>query len=311
MLRYIERRLARQTEPLAKVLCDLPGLAGISTAAGPMAGRRMPRGRDAARAADHDFPSHRRKARHRDSCLAARRGLVPAGHGFLFGRRATARPAIVLSADGQLSMNDPARFKMAVVLAEDGYVVCVAEHASAQAVGQRQIDNINSFYGIGDMVALPPLALRVWDDLRAVQYLAGREDIDRRRIALIGLGVGGIDAAIAAALDGRVAAVAAVGATTVGDWAKEVAPKSGSVRPHLSRAAQHGAATDLQYIYSAVAPRPLLLVEGGRRRRVAAGRVRARPEDGRTGRTSCTTPLFRSKLQGREQAAVWKRSAVG
>ena len=151
---------------------------------------------------------------------------------------------------------------MAVVLAEDGYVVCVVEHASAQPGSPRQVDNINSFYGIGDMVALPPMAMRVWDDLRAVQYLAGRKDVDAKRIALIGLGTGGVDAAITAALDQQVAAVAVVGATTLCDWAKDVVPKGDQfdrIYPVLPNMALH---TDLQYIYSAVAPRPLLLVEG-------------------------------------------------
>ncbi len=83
-----------------------------------------------------------------------------------------------------------------------------------------------------------------------------------RRITLIGLGTGGVDAAITAALDQRVAAVAVVGATTMRDWAKEVAPKSDQfdrIYPVLPNMALH---TDLPYIYSAVAPRPLLLVEG-------------------------------------------------
>ena len=151
-----KRRLAGQTEPLAQARRSV-GLAGVSAAPGPMAHGRLPRGGDAARRADHDFPSCRRKTRRRGTRLAAGRGPVPAGHDLFSGLVCLGRPAIVLSHDGRLSINDPAMVKMAKTLAEDGYVVCVAEHASGQAADLRQIENLNSFYGIGDMVALPPL----------------------------------------------------------------------------------------------------------------------------------------------------------
>jgi dienelactone hydrolase len=261
MLNHIQRRLARQTEPLAGVLRDRSawqeyrrGLVQWLADACRVEEMRPGPPITVSRCTEGKLAVESVFLRQdEDLFLPVTVYCSPAG--------AAARPAVVLSHDGQFSMNDPALVTMARTLAEDGYVVCVAEHASTQAAGLQRIDNLNSFYGIGDMVALPPLALRVWDDLRAVEYLAGRDDIDRRRIVLIGLGMGGIDAAMAATLDARVAGVAAVGATTVGDWAQEVAPKMDPfdrIYPVLPNMALH---TDLQYIYSDVAPRPLLLVE--------------------------------------------------
>ena len=85
----------------------------------------------------------------------------------------------------------------------------------------------------------------------------------REKIAIVGLGVGGIDAAIAAAVDPRIAACAALGAITVRDWADHVAPERNNydrIFPYLPNIA---ATTDLQYIYAAIAPRPLLLMDRG------------------------------------------------
>jgi hypothetical protein len=75
---------------------------------------------------------------------------------------------------------------------------------------------------------------------------------------MVGLGVGGVDAAITAVLDNNVAAVAVVGAITVRDWAEKVAPGAYQVMPYLPDIM---AATDWQYVYSAALPRPLLLVD--------------------------------------------------
>jgi dienelactone hydrolase len=165
-------------------------------------------------------------------------------------------------------------------LAGDGFLVAIPEHAGTAGQSRRSVHLI-SYYGAADTVGLPPLAMRVWDDLSCLEYLAGREDVDKRSILIAGLGIGGADAAMTAVLDERIAAVAAVGAITVRDWAVTVAPRLGQfdrIMPYLPGIATK---TDLQYVYAAVAPRPLLLVDGTDRANwpeVAYQRVRKQAE---------------------------------
>jgi dienelactone hydrolase len=262
MLRYMQRRIAKQTDGMAGVLSSLPSwqthrqhLAQWLAEACRVAEMRRSAAVPVSRRSEGKLGVETLLLpQDEDLSVPATvyTGTAPAGG---------SRPAVILSHDGRLSMSDPAVVKIAKALAEDGYVVCLPEHASPRADSHRPIDNINSFYGIGDMVALPPMAMRVWDDLRAVQYLTDRGDIDRRRIALVGMGAGGVDAAITAVLDRRVAALAVVGATTLGDWTRQVAPQMevfDRIYPLVPHMAEQ---TDLPYIYSAVAPRPLLLLE--------------------------------------------------
>ncbi len=56
--------------------------------------------------------------------------------------------------------------------------------------------------------------LRVWEAVRAVDYLHERADIDKARVALTGDGAGGLTAVFAAALDDRIAATAPVNCAT-------------------------------------------------------------------------------------------------
>jgi hypothetical protein len=102
--------------------------------------------------------------------------------------------------------------------------------------------------------------MRVWDDLAALKVVRSRSDADR--VGMVGLGVGGVDAAITTALDEDVAAIGVVGATTVRDWAEKVAPNAYRVMPYLPDIT---ATTDWQYVYSAAIPRPLLIVDSGDR----------------------------------------------
>jgi dienelactone hydrolase len=51
----------------------------------------------------------------------------------------------------------------------------------------------------------------LWDDLRSVDYLVSRPEVDRERVGCVGLSVGGLRSAHLAALDDRVKAAVAVG----------------------------------------------------------------------------------------------------
>jgi len=150
-----------------------------------------------------------------------------------------------------------------------GWSVLVPEHASSMnekslryppsPIMERR--HLGPLYGVGDTGGLGPLALRVWDDLACVDYLSSRKALKPAKIVLVGIGIGGVDAALAGSLDSRVEAVASIGATTAEAWANHVAPQAYlflNVMPYLPGLTSQ---TDLQYIYAALAPRPLLLAD--------------------------------------------------
>jgi len=181
-------------------------------------------------------------------------------------------PGIILSHHSQGCAADHSVSKIAQALARNGLAVLVPEHASTngqslrRTTSQQKGANLISLYGVGDTVGLSPLVQRVWDDLSCVEYLSKRPDIDQRKILAAGMGIGGVDVALCAALDSRVAGAALIGVMTVQDWAQEVAPimhHFDRVMPYLPSITTR---TDLQYFYAAVAPRSLLLVDGTDRR---------------------------------------------
>ena len=175
--------------------------------------------------------------------------------------------SLILSHDSSQCIESPDVVEAAHRLAARGYWVIVPEHASLNEASLQPVASrgLVSFYGVGDTVGLPPLALRVADLLAAFRYLASRPEIDPERIAAAGLGVGGSDACLAALLESRIAGVASVDVTTLRDWAEKVAPESLNftrVMPYLPSMLTR---TDLDYCYAAVSPRPLLvarLVDG-------------------------------------------------
>ena len=50
-----------------------------------------------------------------------------------------------------------------------------------------------------------------WDDVRTVDYLVTRPEVDKKRIGCVGLSVGGLRSCHLAALDDRIKAAVAVG----------------------------------------------------------------------------------------------------
>jgi len=108
------------------------------------------------------------------------------------------------------------------------------------------------------------MGIQVFDTLRGLDYLLTRSDVDPNRIGVAGLCQGSEQTWLAAALDDRfkIAALGVVGAITVRDWAEKVAPHQNEFRfwaPYFHEITMH---TDLQFVYSSIAPRPLLLVDG-------------------------------------------------
>jgi dienelactone hydrolase len=156
-------------------------------------------------------------------------------------------------------------------LASAGCCVLVPDHVSVDTQSRQTLaiaeqesfygDEAARFYGPADAVGLPPLALRVRDNLAAFRYLASRPDVDPARIIIAGIGIGGVDACLAAVLEERIAAVASIDATTIRDWAVNATPGElhfFHIMPYLPGM---GAAADLDAFYAALAPRPLMLVQ--------------------------------------------------
>ena len=186
-------------------------------------------------------------------CLALQvRGLDPVD-----GKQ----PSVILSHDGSQCMKSPEVIESARRLAAAGYWVIVPEHASLNPASGRNVESrgLVSLYGVGDTVGLPPLALRVADNLAAFRYLASRDEIAPDRIVTAGQGIGAIDACLAALLEERIAGVAAIDVTTFRDWAQTVAPERlalSQIMPYLPSMLK---TTDLDYCFAAVAPRPLVI----------------------------------------------------
>ena len=87
-------------------------------------------------------------------------------------RAAAKRSAVVLSHDSTQCTSEEPLKDFARVLAEDGYLVAIPEHATANRASRRAITNISSLYGASDTVGLPPMAMRVWDDLATIACLS-------------------------------------------------------------------------------------------------------------------------------------------
>ena len=169
--------------------------------------------------------------------------------------------SVILSHDSQQCMNHARIVSAARRLAQRGYWVLVPEHASLNPASLQPADSraLVSLYGVGDTVGLPPMGLRVADNLAAFAYLCGRKEIDADRIVTAGLGIGAIDACLAALLEERIAGAACVDVTTVRDWLTEIAPERLSFSQLMPYLPSILTKTDLNYLFGALAPRPLLI----------------------------------------------------
>jgi hypothetical protein len=181
----------------------------------------------------------------------------------LFHRTASGakHAAVILSHDSSHAAAAPEVHAAIGRLAAQGYWVLVPEHVSIHPKSPRKLElaDVSRFFAAADLAGLSPLGLRVAEDLAAFRYLAQRPEIDPAKIVIGGRGIGAIDACLAAALEPRIAGVAAVNVTTFRDWATSAAPEEISflhVMPYLPGML---AVTDLDYCLAAVAPRPMVV----------------------------------------------------
>ena len=102
----------------------------------------------------------------------------------------------------------------------------------------------------------------LWDDIRTLDYLASRPEVDRKRLGCVGLSVGGYRSFLLAALDQRIRAAVDVG------WMTAFAP---AIRRHVVNTVGltfHIPGLyrylDLPDLAALVAPRSLLVINGSR-----------------------------------------------
>ena len=109
-------------------------------------------------------------------------------------------------------------------------------------------------------ISLPGIAL--WDDLRTVDYLAQRPEVDPNRIGCVGLSVGGYRSYMLAALSPRIKAAVVVGwMTSFGKQLRRHVNSTVGFTFHVP-----GLYHDLDYpdFSALIAPRALMVINGSR-----------------------------------------------
>ncbi len=98
----------------------------------------------------------------------------------------------------------------------------------------------------------------IWDVMRAVDYLASREEVDAKRIGMVGHSLGGIETWFSMSLEPRIAAGAASCGTTTyaAVLAAEQSHNHGFYVPGILKWG------DISEIVSMIAPRPFLILGG-------------------------------------------------
>ena len=113
----------------------------------------------------------------------------------------------------------------------------------------------------------------LWDDMRTLDYLASRPEVDPARLGCVGLSVGGYRSYLLAALDERIKAAVDVGwMTSFGAQIKEHVVNTVGLSFHINGLYRY---LDFPDISALVAPRALLVINGSRDRLFALDGVKA------------------------------------
>ncbi|HUS06629.1 MAG TPA: alpha/beta hydrolase family protein [Bryobacteraceae bacterium] len=103
---------------------------------------------------------------------------------------------------------------------------------------------------------------RIWDGMRAIDYLESRPEVDKTRISCAGHSGGGTLTLFISALDERVKCAVVNEGGTAHRWPSEIRPESrvgpSDVEQNLFPAAVYGA--DMCDLHVAIAPRPLMVM---------------------------------------------------
>ena len=113
----------------------------------------------------------------------------------------------------------------------------------------------------------------LWDDIRTLDYLAARPEVDPRRLGCVGLSVGGYRSFLLAALDERIKAAVDVGwMTSLGSQIKQHVVHTIGLSFHINGLYRH---MDLPDIAALIAPRAVLIINGSQDRLFAPEGVKA------------------------------------
>ncbi len=168
-------------------------------------------------------------------------------------------PGVLLIQGWDLDKYSMPEFKIA--LAQSGFVVLFPDNRFSgerrhAGDGQTEQNNLNA---VAQLFGLTFMGMNTWDNLRAVDILQARADVDADRLGVVGLCWGGMQTWTLAALDDRLKAACPVCGTStyealVGQF---IAWSAHSCYGTYIRGwADHG---DVQDIVACIAPRPLLL----------------------------------------------------
>jgi dienelactone hydrolase len=113
----------------------------------------------------------------------------------------------------------------------------------------------------------------LWDDIRTLDYLASRPEVDPRRLACVGLSLGGYRSFLLAALDNRIKAAVDVGwMTSFASQIKQHVINTVGLSFHVNGLYRY---MDLPDMAALIAPRAVLVINGSQDRLFALDGVKA------------------------------------
>jgi dienelactone hydrolase len=113
----------------------------------------------------------------------------------------------------------------------------------------------------------------VWDDIRTLDYLAARPDVDASRLGCVGLSVGGYRSFLLAALDERIKVAVNVGwMTSFASQLRQHVINTVGLSFHINGLYRY---MDLPDVAALIAPRSVLVINGSRDRLFALDGVKA------------------------------------
>ena len=151
----------------------------------------------------------------------------------------------------------------------------------------------------------------MWDDIRTLDYLAARPDVDRNRLGCVGLSVGGYRSFLLAALDQRIKAAVDVGwMTSFGSQVKQHVINTVGLSFHINGLYRY---LDLPDLAALIAPRAVLVINGSQDRLFALDGVktafdkigRCYGKAGASGRSRCRLYDAPHEFNLEMQAEAW------
>jgi hypothetical protein len=113
----------------------------------------------------------------------------------------------------------------------------------------------------------------LWDDIRTLDYLASRPEVDAKRLGCVGLSVGGYRSFLLAALDERIKAAVDVGwMTSFASQIKQHVVNTIGLSFHINGLYRY---LDLPDMAALIAPRSIMIINGSQDRLFALDGVNA------------------------------------